>query len=216
MAAPTTRTRTRRPPPPVALPEPPPEAVLPAAPVASERFVWTRERYEQAVGAGIFGPEDRLHLIRGELILKMSQNEPHAVATVLAAEALRAAFGSGSHVREEKPLALSASSVPEPDLAVVQGAARAYLSQHPSPADVWLLVEVASSSLARDRTRMAALYAEADVPEYWIVNLPERTVEVHREPVAGAYRTKTTHAAGDTVSPLHAPGAAIPVANLLP
>lgn len=211
MAAPATRMRTRRPAPPAAMPEPVPEA-----PAAPERFVWTRERYEQAVDAGIFGPDDRLHLIRGELVLKMSQNEPHAVATVLAAEALRAAFGSACHVREEKPLALSASSAPEPDLAVVQGAARAYVSQHPSPNDVRLLVEVASSSLAKDRTRMAALYAEADVPEYWIVNLVERTVEVHREPAAGAYRTKTTHAAGDTVAPLHAPDAAIPVADLLP
>lgn len=179
-------------------------------------FRWTRERYEKAVDAGVLTTDDRVELLDGLILNQMSQNEAHAVVTSVVAAVLRSGAGPETHVREEKPIALSGSSEPEPDVAVVRGGVREFLRQHPEPSALILLVEVAETSLARDRTVKAALYAEAGVPEYWIVNLVDRTVEAHRDPAAGVYRTKTTHGADGSIAPLHAPEASIPVADLLP
>ena len=173
------------------------------------------------VEAGVLRPDDKVELLDGQIVPKMSQNEPHAVATGLVSDALRSAFGSGAHPRDEKPLALSDLSEPEPDVVVVRGARRDYLGGHPAPADVLLLVEVADTSLMQDRLRKLPLYAEAGVVECWIVNLQDSVLEVHRDPAGGAYRTgayrtKTTHERGGAVSPVHAPDASVAVADLLP
>ena len=194
-------------------------SVAPAPPrpeVQPPRWVWTREQYERMVEAGVLGPDDKVELLDGQVVPKMSQNEPHAVATGLVSDALRDVFGTSAHPRDEKPLALSDLSEPEPDIAVVRGARRDYLGGHPAPADVLLLVEVADTSLLQDRVRKLPLYAEAGVVECWIVNLQDGVVEVHRDPVGRAYGTKTTHGRGGAVSPVHAPDAPVAVADLLP
>jgi Uma2 family endonuclease len=117
------------------------------------------------------------------------------------------------------PLALSDDSEPEPDLAVVAGDARVYMKEHPTTA--LLVVEVADSSLAFDRQRKGRIYAAAAIPEYWIVNLAERVLEVYRMPaVAGSggfeYTQRTTLDDRSRVSPLARPDTSIAVANLLP
>ena len=184
--------------------------------VAPAPFRWTRARYDRMVEAGVLGPGDKVELLSGQIIDQTFQNEPHAVATGLIADALREAFGTEAHVRDEKPIGLSDDSEPEPDVVVVPGNRRDYLERHPAPSDVLLLVEVAETSLRRDRVWKAALYAEAGVAEYWIVNLPDRVLEVHRDPVGGAYGTKTTLTPGETIEPVHAPDASVAVADLLP
>jgi Uma2 family endonuclease len=185
-------------------------------PPAVQPFRWTRQRYDQAIEAGVFTTADNVELLDGEVVDKMSQNELHAVATTLTSDTLRLAFASGFHIRTQLPLALSLSSEPEPDALVVRGDARSYLAEHPTPGAVALFVEVADSSLSDDRIRKAALYAEAEILEYWIVNLVDRVLEVHRDPAGGVYRTKTTSGEGETVAPLARPEATIAVADLLP
>ena len=185
-------------------------------PQPDQRFRWTREQYDRMVQAGILTEDHKVELLDGEITPKMSQNEQHAVATGLVSDVLRVVFGASAHVRDEKPIALSELSEPEPDHAIVRGARRDYLAGHPAVADVLLLVEVSDSSLIRDRIRKAVLYAEAGVAEYWIVNLVDRVLEVHRDPAGGAYRTKTTHEPGDAVAPLGAPDSSVAVADLLP
>lgn len=191
-----------------------PEVERAAAPPVP--FRWTREQYDRAIEAGVFGPADKIELLEGELVYKMSQNEPHAVATGLASDVLREAFGAAAHVRDEKPIALSDLSEPEPDLVVVPGERRDYLASHPEPSAVLLLVEVADSSLLQDRSRKVRIYAEANITEYWIVNLVDRVLEVHRDPAGGAYQTKTTHKPGESVAPVARPDASVAVASLLP
>ncbi len=139
----------------------------------------------------------------------------------LTDEALRAAFGSGWHVRSQGPIALDDESEPEPDIAVVSGSRRDYAAAHPT--QPVLLVEVADSSLSFDRRRKGSLYARARVPEYWIVNLIDRVLEVHRnpQPAAGAvfgwrYAQIRRLSPDETVTPLGAPEARILVADLLP
>lgn len=187
-----------------------------------QRRLFTRAEYERAAELGLFGPEERLELIGGEVIKKMTpQRSLHAAGVGLAARNLGRAFGEAFDVRVQLPLALADESEPEPDVAFVRGGPRDYRDAH--PASAVLVVEVADTSLVFDRTTKASLYASAGIPEYWIVNLPDRVLEAHRDPLPMAeqpfghhYRSVTRHAADESIAPLAAPGATIRVADLIP
>ena len=94
-------------------------------------------------------------------------------------------------------------SAPEPDLAWV--ARRDYSQGRPTPADVLLVIEVAESSLKIDTGEKADLYAAAGIADYWVVNLPEQTIEVRRDPAHGRYRTLRTYSGGEELRPLSMP-----------
>ncbi len=145
--------------------------------------LWTRDEYHSMAEMGLFEGQ-RVQLVCGEVVVMSPQKHPHAFATSVLADALREIVDDGFWVREQLPLRLGESSEPEPDVAVVAGRPRDF-TDHPSTAV--LVVEVADTSLAFDRREKAALYAAVDIPEYWIVNLAERCIEVHRRPVEDAY-----------------------------
>ena len=166
------------------------------------------------IETGILGPEDRVELLEGEIVEMSPEKSRHATAVDLALECLRKAFGPGYTIRVQHPLSLGDRSEPEPDLAVVKGTPRDYADRHPSEAS--LVVEVADTSLEHDRGRKARVYAQAGVTEYWIVNLVEQRLEVHRDPGAEGYRSRESCGREDTVSPLAAPAASIAVSDLLP
>lgn len=180
---------------------------------------WTRQEYDRLVASGFFHPEERLELIEGELLRMTPQGSAHATAVSLAENALRAAFRTGYTVRVHMPLALDPDSEPEPDLAVVTGAPRDYRDSHPRTAV--LIVEVADTTLPYDRERKTRLYAASGIPEYWVLNLIDRGLEVHRDPAPGEseekrYRTRVTVPAAETVSPLSCPSTPVAVSDLLP
>lgn len=120
-------------------------------------------------------------------------------------------------VRCQHPVLLpDQESVPEPDVALIRRRSGGYRKQHPDPADVFLLIEVANTSLALDRGRKLALYAQGEIAEYWVVNVGDRLVEVYRDPdpAAGAYRQTETVRPGGTVAPAAFPDAAFPMVEL--
>ncbi len=134
-------------------------------------------------------------------------------------EALRGVFRGGWDVRSQLPIALDPDSEPEPDLSVVPGSFRDYPNAHPT--NPVLVVEVADTSLALDRGEKAALYARAGIREYWIVDLVNGQLVVHRDPTRdaaarGRYATVLVLPRGGTVSPLAAPHATIAVTDLVP
>ena len=182
---------------------------------------WSRVEYERLVELGAFRPGDRLELVGGALLVREPQGGPHATAVGLVEDALRQVFGSGWTVRTHSPIALDDESEPEPDVAVVPGGRRDHVRHHPS--HPVLIVEVAESSLAFDRAEKASLYARAGIVDFWILNLPDRVLEVYRDPHVAPhapyghrYGATITLGPGDTASPLAAPSADIPVADLLP
>lgn len=183
--------------------------------------LWTREEYYRMAEAGIFAPDERVELIEGEIVAMAAQGSLHATAVQLAPEALRVAFGGGFQVRSQLPLSLGAHSEPEPDAAVVPGAPRDYADAHPTMA--LLVVEVADETLAFDRGRKASLYAKAGIPEYWVLNLPERVLKVHRDPgpLPGrpseyGYRSVRRFAPPESVTPLAPATGSVRMADLLP
>ena len=181
---------------------------------------WSRIEYERLVDLGVFKPGERLELLDGLLVVSEPQNAPHATAVRAAQEALRRVFGPGWDVRPQLPVALDDDSEPEPDVAVGPGSYRDYRGAHPSRPV--LLVEIADTTLGSDR-RKSSLYARADVPEYWIVNLSDAVVEVYRRPTISepsrfgwAYAETHVLRRGEAIAPLPAPGAQIAVDDLLP
>jgi Uma2 family endonuclease len=182
---------------------------------------WIRREYDELIKIGFFVEDEPIELLGGQLIVAEPKRSPHSTAIALTVEALRAAFGAGWLVRVQDPLALDDESEPEPDVAIVPGFPRDYLSEHPArPA---LLVEVAESSLAFDRGHKGSLYARAGLTDYWIVNLVDAVLEIYRRPALDRsaefgwrYLDVQTFRPGATVSPLARPDVTVAVAELLP
>jgi Uma2 family endonuclease len=186
----------------------------PPAGTIPERF--TAERYFALVDEGVLAPDDPVELLEGVIVSMPPKNPPHAVATGLVGDALRAALGTRAAVREQNPLVASRLSVPEPDIAVVAGAHGDYMHAHPTTA--LLLVEVADSSLGQDRLTKAGIYAAAGIPEYWIVNLRDECVEIMRDPDTEArfFRSRRVAGRGEEIFLVAVPDAHVAVDDLLP
>ena len=183
--------------------------------------LWTRHEYGRLIEHDFLDEDDPIELLDGLLLVKEPQHSPHRTAVLLAAKALEQAFGEGWFVQTQSPIILDDRSEPEPDVCVVRGLPRNYVDVHPRhPA---LIVEVAQSGLGLARGRKAATYARAGIADYWIVNLIDRVLEVHREPMRpGPARRHRGYLAIETlggdamITPLAAPAARIPVTELLP
>ena len=184
-------------------------------------YRWTRHEYARLMDHGFLDEDDPIELLDGLLLVKEPQSSPHRTAVLLVAKALERAFGEGWFVQTQSPIGLDDRSEPEPDVCVVRGSLRDYVDAHPThPA---LIVEVAQSGLRVARGRKATAYARGGIGDYWIVNLVDRVLEVHREPARpGPARRRWGYAAIETlgaetaVAPLAAPSASVRVADLLP
>ena len=181
------------------------------------RKLWTTDEYNQLVAKGVFQGQ-RLYLFRGELIEMSPQYHPHAFAVTELTDALQIAFGirQGFKVRIQLPFEVSGDSEPEPDALVCTDAQHLRI---PHPNQAVLVVEVADSSLALDREK-AIEYAVARVPEYWIVDVNRRCVEIYRNPAPDAatqgalrYPPPTIVGADGAIELLAKPGVPIPVAQ---
>jgi Uma2 family endonuclease len=180
---------------------------------------WTRTEYFRLADLGFFD-QQRVELIWGRVVQMPPMRNEHAISISLTEDRLRIVFGITFWIRVQMPLNLFKSSAPEPDLAVVSGTPRDY-QEHPDTAV--LLVETSDTTLRLDRTGKAALYAAAEIPEYWIVNLADRQLEVFRDPLPNntrprksRYGQKLVLKPGEEVSPLAAPNSFIKVDDLLP
>jgi|SRR5579884_1059199 len=179
------------------------------------------DEYLRLIEAGILANAEKLELLNGYMVEKVSRNPPHDLVLGLTEDAILALLPGGWFRRSQSSVT-TPDSVPEPDIAIVRGQRRDYTGRHPGPQDLALVVEVADSSLAQDRTVKGPIYASAGVPVYWIVNIPDRRVEVHSDPTGPAavpsYRQRSDFGEQDSV-PLVLDGAEvgrIAVRDLLP
>ena len=161
-------------------------------------FRMSVDQYEKLVDSGIFTKRDKVQLINGILVAKVTKNPPHSVADQLCRKALERVIPAGWHLRSDSPVRLPPDGEPEPDHCVVRGAERDYSRRHPGPQDVGLLVEIADSSLAADR-QLADTYAASRIPVYWIVNLVDRQIEVFTDPNSDGYGRARVYQPGDDV-----------------
>jgi len=175
-------------------------------PAVARLFRIPLDTYNQMGEAGLLTPSDRVVLLDGLLVSKMTKGPRHVFATIAAVNLLKDRLPDGYHPRTEAPVelrqGLEGDSSPEPDVTVARGAPTAYRDRHPVAADVLLVVEVADSSLRLDR-RGLRRYAWFAIPTVWIINLRSGNVEVYTDPSGPtddpAYATKVTRTIGETL-----------------
>jgi Uma2 family endonuclease len=185
--------------------------VTTAAHVPVERLRGIRRaEFEKIAELGIFD-DQRVELLYGAIVEMSPIGPRHGEAVDRANEHLMAVVRPRARVRIQGAFAASDHSEPQPDVAVLPP--RDYSGGNPDVA--WLIIEVAMTSLDDDRKK-AALYANANVEEYWIVNLVDDVIEVHREPARGRYATITTHRRGERIRLAHFPDIELGVDDLLP
>ncbi len=166
--------------------------------------------------AGIFDPEARLELIDG-VILEMSPTKPpHAYAVNTLTRQFSRLLGDRAYVNSQNPTECDEYSLPQPDVTLAELPHERYSVRHPTWEDTLLAVEVSDSTVREDRKVKVPLYARSERPETWVVNIPQRRVEVYMDPVDGQYRTVTLRFPGETVAPSAFSDVEIAVSDLLP
>lgn len=177
------------------------------------------KQFHVLIASGSVLPEDRIELIFGFLFRKKTTSPRHRVTSRNLFDILIRILPSGWSVQSQEPVTTE-DSEPGPDITVFRGQSSDYLDRHPGPGDVAVVVEVADSSLQRDRTDKLSVYARAGIGTYVIVNLTSNVLEVHTQPdsAGGRYRTVQTLGAGEALA-LSIPGEAaveVPVGSVLP
>lgn len=191
------------------LPEDPPEPSVeaprphpaPAAILAGpSRWRWTSERWHQAGEAGIFGPEERLELIEGEIVVMSPIGRRHSGRVSRATKQLILLLQDEATVLSQQPIAIGENSEPIPDLGIYNYREDFYEASNATPADCRLLIEFSETSLRFDLGPKAVLFARALVPEYWVVDLQNRVVIAHRGPLAtGQWTSVIRHSVGERI-----------------
>lgn len=166
--------------------------------------------------AGILHEDDRVELIEGELIEKAAVGSYHVTTVNNFTERFGAPAAGRYIVSIQNPVRLGRHSEPEPDVVLLRPREDRYANGLPGPEAVLLVVEVSDTTLAYDRKVKLPLYATVDIPDAWLVNLPRRFIEVHREPRDGRYHQVTIHRRGEQIALLAMPEIVIAVNDVLP
>jgi Uma2 family endonuclease len=170
---------------------------------------------------GILAPDERTELIQGQIFTMVAKGSPHTSALRLLAERLREALGR-SHLNDrvfictQDPVTLSPVSEPEPNLVLVKGGIEDYLERHPGPSDIYLIVEVADSTLERDLHLKAQLYGRAGIVEYWVLDLCDRCLHQFRHPQNNGYSTQVIYQAHQSLTLVAFPKIEIKASAILP
>jgi hypothetical protein len=181
---------------------PMPKAVAPAPaipPLPVRRF--TVEEYHKLGEIGVLTENDRVELIRGWIVPKMTLNPPHNNAVTALMELFQGLQVPDTTIRVQQPITTS-DSEPEPDVVLASGRRPVFKTRNPKPSECIVVIEVAESSLREDQTTKLEMYAGAKVAVYWIVNLVDRRVEVYAQPRGGknpTYKLRTDYGPDDAV-----------------
>jgi Uma2 family endonuclease len=190
-----------------------------AAPAPAKQDVpgrYTVAQYQDLVRQGVLGPDDRVELLGGVIVVMSPKNPWHDTAVHCVFDTLRRAVGDRAAVRCQSTLVLEPGSAPEPDVAVVPGTITDYVAAHPRTA--LLVVECADTSLPQDRLSKSRIYAAAGIVEYWIVSRRDDAVEVFREPdpAAAIYGSRHLARRGEHIALVAFAGSEVAVGDLLP
>jgi Uma2 family endonuclease len=146
----------------------------------AKRF--TLDEYHRLAELGFFGEDDRVELIKGEIVQMAAKGRPHSTFNRRLIRELTKLLGDRATLQSQEPIAIPDDSEPDPDIAILQNRDDDYLSEHPSPSDILLLIEIADSTLNFDQKVKLLIYAEAGISDYWIFNLVGNCLEVYSEP----------------------------------
>ena len=175
----------------------------------------TVDEYHRMGEAAILREDDRVELIEGELVAMVPIGSEHYGTVNALNRLLMLAVGDGAIVSPQNPVRLEQASEPQPDMVLLKPRLDFYRKKVITPDDVLLLIEVAHSSVAYDRTVKAPLYARHGITEYWLVRLDVSKIEVYREPGPDSYQSLRTALPGETLDIAALPGVTLQVADII-
>lgn len=176
----------------------------------------TTSEYEQMIAAGIFNEDDRIELLEGVIVKMSPKGMRHATSTDRTARYFIRLLSERVIVRNQNPIRLNDYSEPEPDLVLAALEEFEYANRHPQPEDIYLVLEVADTTLAYDRNHKGLSYATAGIVQYLILNVGDMEIEDYREPSADGYRRKQTYKRGQEFNLVTFPDIKVKVNDLLP
>lgn len=178
---------------------------------------WTVQDYHRMSELGILDPNERTELIAGQITLMAAKGTAHVTALRLLATALDEPLADKSvFVSTQDPIQLDDFSEPEPDLALVQGTVLDYVEHHPRPEQIYLVVEVADSTLKRDCEVKDKIYAQAGIADYWVLDVQNRQLHIFRNPIPTGYTSHLILKEPNQVSPLAFPNLILTLTSILP
>ena len=178
--------------------------------------LWSIADYHQMIESGILDEDDRVELLEGKIVCMSPQRPFHAASVQRSSRLLFKLLGDRAEIRIQLPVILGDDSEPEPDVAVVRFDDNEYSFRHPEAADIYLLIEVADSTIAKDRQQKARIYAKNQVLEYWILDVQKRQVYVFRQPDDGIYGEQIVLSSSDRFAMQSFPDVAIALDLLFP
>ncbi|MFN7416297.1 MAG: Uma2 family endonuclease [Dolichospermum sp.] len=178
--------------------------------------LWTVDEYHRMAEAGIFEPSERVELLEGKIIWMIAKGTAHSSAVGRTNKLLQNRLGNQAWIAIQDPVKLNEQSEPEPDIAVVKIDPLDYADHHPTPAEVYLIIEVADSSLKLDTEIKAKAYSQAGIKDYWVLDVVKRELIVFRNPTAEGYQNREIITEHQNISPLDFPDLEIVVSQMLP
>jgi Uma2 family endonuclease len=182
--------------------------------VAVSRRRFTADEYQRMGQVGILSRKERVELIDGEIVAKMTIGPRHAACVDRANRLFNTRVGDTAIVRVQASVRLDFFTEPEPDLVLLRPRADFYASAHPGPADILLIIEVAESSIDYDREIKTGVYARKGVREYWVVDLNENVIWCYTDPERGTYQ-RVHRCEGGQLAPGLLPDLVVSTADLL-
>lgn len=184
-------------------------------PLQLKRRHFTLAQYHQMIATGVLPEGDRVELIDGEILEMATIGSKHSAQVKRLNRLFTRLLGDEVLVSIQNPIELGPRSEPEPDVALLRWRTDYYESSHPQPADVYLVIEVADSTVEFDREVKAPLYARSGIVEYWLINLPADAIVVHRQPTAAGYQWVETYQRGQAIAIATLPDIALTVDQIL-
>ncbi len=178
--------------------------------------LWTVDEYHKMAEAGIFEPSERVELLEGKIIWMVAKGIAHRSAVGRTYKLLENRVGHKACIAIQDPVKLSERSEPEPDIAVVKIDPLDYADHHPTPAEIYLIIEVADSSLKLDTEIKAKAYSQAGIKDYWVLDVVKRELIVFRNPTSEGYQNQEIITEYQNISPLDFPDLEILVSQMLP
>ncbi len=178
------------------------------------RLLTVRE-FHRMFELGILDDEERLELLEGQIVRMAARGTAHRATVTRLWKLLEIRLGDRALVCPQEPVELSDRTEPEPDLAVLKPDPLYYEDHHPFPSDIYLIVEVADTTLKKDCGLKATLYARAGIADYWVLDINARQLHVFRQPGIEGYQAHAILEDGDAIAPLAFPQAIVPVAEML-
>ena len=185
------------------------------APFSTDLRRITVAEYHRMAEAGILAEDEPIELLAGQILQKIPKGPAHSAACKRVEKLLERSLGDRVLVRLQDPSQLDDYSEPEPDIALVRPDPNFYADRHPTAADVYLIVEIADTTLNRDLGIKADLYAAARIADYWVLNLSTPQLHVFRDPQPEGYQRQLILGTQQTISPLAFPNCPLTVQALL-